>query len=76
MITYSTTFDIVMIYIIIIISIFLFKPNCLFNKKNNKCYFKEFGFKNNQTYITIEILSIIIAIILYSIVIGFDFIVS
>ena len=76
MITYSTIFDIVMIYIIIIISMFIFKPNCLFNKKNDKCYIKEFGFKNNQTYITIEILSIIIAIILYSLVVCFDSIFS
>lgn len=73
MITYSTIFDIILIYIIIIISLFIFKPICLFNIKNNKCSIKKFGFKKNQTFITMEILSIFIAIILYSFFVAFNF---
>lgn len=51
------------VYIILIIIIVFFKPDLIYDKKNNK--FKSFGTKKNQTLMSIHVISISLAFIVY-----------
>ena len=55
----------VIIYIILIMSIVILKPEFIYNKDTGK--FKKFGNKENQTYFTFPIIAVISSIIIYSI---------
>ena len=52
-------------YIIFMILIYYIKPSFLFYNKGNKCLFKNFGCGENKSIITIQILSIVLAIFTY-----------
>jgi len=53
------------VYLIVIISIYVSKPEFLFYNEDNKCLFKKFGCGKNKTIISIHILSIFLSIIVY-----------
>lgn len=60
---YSPALNAVIIYIILIIILVLAKPNFIYNYKEQK--FREFGNGYDQTYFTLPVVSIILAILLY-----------
>lgn len=53
------------IYLIVMISLYICKPDFLFYNQNNKCLIKGFGCGKNKTIISIHILSIFLSIIAY-----------
>ena len=54
------------IYLIIMVSIYIIKPEFLFYQtQNDKCLFRKFGCGKNKTIFSIHIISIILAIIIY-----------
>ena len=71
--SFNTTFDIIIIYLIIVLFIFFLKPNCLFLNENNKCSVRKFGLKKNETFITVQATCIITAIIIYLLFIFINF---
>jgi len=52
------------LYIIIIISIIIFKPDFLYDKKHNR--FKSFGTRKNTTILSLPIFSILLAVLIYT----------
>lgn len=57
-------------YIILIIILFMSKPEFMYDHKNNK--FKEFGFEDDaKTIFSLHVVSIVSAILLYIIIINF-----
>ncbi len=52
-------------YLIVMIMIYIIKPNIFFYTKDNKCYFKSYGCGKNKTIINIQIFSIILSILTY-----------
>ena len=52
-------------YLIVMIMIYIIKPNYFFYTQNNKCYFKSYGCGENKTIINIQIFSIILSILTY-----------
>ena len=53
----------IIFYIIIIITIFILKPEIMYSKKNNK--FKSFGFGKDETLFSLSSVGIFSSIILY-----------
>lgn len=53
----------ILIYITVIILLIISKPDFVYDKKKNK--YKKFGSKSNETYLTLPILSIIIAVFIF-----------
>ena len=53
----------IIIYIIVIIFLYLFRPNIIYNRETKK--FREFGFDRDQSILALPILSITLAIIIY-----------
>jgi hypothetical protein len=53
------------VYFIIMILLFLIKPDFLIYEDKNKCMFKQFGCGKNKTIINIHLLSIILSILIY-----------
>ena len=53
------------VYLIIMILIYLIKPEFLFYNKEKKCLFKSFGCGKNKTILNIQILSIVLSIFTY-----------
>lgn len=53
------------IYVIFMALIYCIKPNFLFYNEGEKCLFKDFGCGKNKTIITIQILSIVLALSTY-----------
>jgi hypothetical protein len=51
------------VYILIIISVIIFKPDFIYDKKHNK--FKSFGVNKNKTLLSLPIFSILIAVLIY-----------
>ncbi len=52
-------------YLIVMIMIYIIKPNIFFYTQDNKCYFKSYGCGKNKTIINIQIFSIILSILTY-----------
>ena len=52
-------------YIIFMVLIYYIKPSFLFYNEGNKCLYKNFGCGKNKSIITIQILSIVLAIFTY-----------
>ena len=52
----------IIIYIIVIIFLYLFRPNIIYNRETKK--FREFGFDRDQSILALPILSITLAIII------------
>jgi hypothetical protein len=52
------------LYIIIIISIIIFKPNFLYDNKHKR--FKSFGTRKNTTILSLPIFSILLAVLTYT----------
>lgn len=55
----------ILMYIFIILGLYLFKPDFIYN--NKKKVFKEFGFDDDKTPFSLPIIAIIIAIVIYMI---------
>ena len=60
----------ILVYLVIMIIIFIVKPNSLFIKKDkstfsNKCILRPFGCGKDKTMFTIHLTSICLAIVLY-----------
>ena len=53
------------VYLIIMILIYLIKPEFLFYYEEDKCLFKNFGCGENKSIINIQILSIVLSIFIY-----------
>jgi amino acid transporter len=53
----------IIVYIIVIIFLYLFRPNIIYNKETKK--FREFGFDSDQSILSLPILAIILAILIY-----------
>jgi len=53
------------VYLIIMILIYLIKPEFLFYNDGKKCLFKSFGCGKNKTILNIQILSIVLSIFTY-----------
>ncbi len=52
-------------YLIIMIMIYIIKPDIFFYVEEDKCYFKSYGCGKNKTIISIQIFSIVLSIISY-----------
>lgn len=55
----------ILLYIFIILSLYLYKPDVIYCHK--KKLFKEFGFENNKTPFSLPIIAIVMAILIYMI---------
>jgi hypothetical protein len=53
------------VYFVIMVLLFLIKPDFLIYEDNNKCMFRQFGCGKNKSIINIHLLSIILSIIIY-----------
>jgi hypothetical protein len=53
------------VYLIVMVLIYLIKPEFLFYYEEDKCLFKNFGCGKNKTIINIQILSIVLSILIY-----------
>ena len=53
------------VYLIVMILIYLIKPEFLFYYEEEKCLFKNFGCGKNKTVFNIQILSIVLSILIY-----------
>jgi hypothetical protein len=53
------------VYLIVMILIYLIKPDFLFYYEEDKCLFKNFGCGKNKSIINIQILSIVLSILIY-----------
>jgi hypothetical protein len=53
------------VYFIIMVLLFLIKPDFLIYEDENKCMFKQFGCGKNKSVMNIHLLSIILSIISY-----------
>lgn len=53
------------VYLIVMVLIYLIKPDFLFYYEEEKCLFKNFGCGKNKTIINIQILSIVLSILIY-----------
>lgn len=53
----------ILIYITVIILLIISKPDFIYDKKKNK--FKKFGSKSNETYFTLPVVSMIIAVFIF-----------
>ncbi len=53
------------VYFVIMVLLFLIKPEFLIYEDNNKCMFRQFGCGKNKSIINIHLLSIILSIIIY-----------
>lgn len=62
--SHSPVFSAIIIYIIIILIIAITKPNFLYDHDTKK--FKEFGFSNNQSIITLTSLGIALSFVIYN----------
>lgn len=54
----------VIIYMIIIICVAVIKPKFMYDYKKKE--FKEFGTRNNQTYLTLSVTGVIVSIVVYN----------
>ena len=61
----DTLYNTIIVYIIVIIILLITKPNFLYSHEKKK--FKTFGCNEDETILSLPIISIIIAIILYMI---------
>lgn len=52
-------------YLIVMILIYVIKPDVFFYVEDDKCYFKSYGCGKNKTIINIQIFSILLSIIIY-----------
>lgn len=52
-------------YLIVMILIYIIKPDIFFYVENDKCYFKSYGCGKNKSIISIQIFSILLSIIIY-----------
>lgn len=52
-------------YVIVMILIYFIKPSFLFYNDGDKCLFRDFGCGENKTIISIQILSIVLALFTY-----------
>ncbi len=52
-------------YVIVMTLIYLIKPQFLFYNEGDKCLFKDFGCGENKTIISIQLLSIMLALFTY-----------
>ena len=59
----NMSFYAIITYIIIIISIYLVKPDEVYDHKKNK--FKEFGLENDKTILAIPVIAVVLAILIY-----------
>lgn len=66
---YSPAFSAIIIYIIIILVLAIAKPDFIYDHKNNK--FREFGFTEGKSVITIITLGAVLSFIIYNLVIMF-----
>lgn len=53
----------ILIYILIISTIFITKPELIYDYKNK--IYKDFGFNNNKTYLPLPVLCCLLAVISY-----------
>ena len=53
------------VYLIVMILIYLIKPEFLFYYEEDKCLFKNFGCGKNKSIMNIQILSIVLSILIY-----------
>lgn len=53
----------IIVYIIVIILLYLFRPNIIYNQETKQ--FREFGFERDQSILALPILAIILAILIY-----------
>ncbi len=53
------------VYCIVMVLIYIIKPEFLFYNEGDKCLFKNFGCGENKTILTIQILSIVLSILTY-----------
>ena len=53
------------VYLIVMVLIYLIKPEFLFYYEEDKCLFKNFGCGENKSIINIQILSIVLSILIY-----------
>ncbi len=53
------------VYLIVMVLIYLIKPEFLFYYEEDKCLFKNFGCGKNKSIINIQILSIVLSILIY-----------
>jgi hypothetical protein len=53
------------VYFIVMVLLFLIKPEFLIYEDENKCMFKQFGCGKNKSIMNIHLLSIILSIISY-----------
>lgn len=61
----------IILYIIIILLLVLIKPNIIYDHKNNK--YRSFGTDSDQTFVTMPIISIILAIIIAMLFSNYNF---
>ena len=70
--THSHSFNIaliaIIIYIIVILTIIITKPEFIYDHKNNK--FKDFGGGENQTYMPLMLFGIVASILIYYLVVA------
>lgn len=53
------------VYLIVMVLIYLIKPEFLFYYEEDKCLFKNFGCGKNKSIMNIQILSIVLSILIY-----------
>ena len=53
------------VYLIVMVLLYLIKPEFLFYYEEDKCLFKNFGCGKNKSIINIQILSIVLSILIY-----------
>ena len=53
----------IIVYIIVIIFLYLFRPNIIYNQETKQ--FRDFGFERDQSILALPILAIILAILIY-----------
>jgi hypothetical protein len=58
---FSITYYSILIYIILIVSLVIMKPSFIYD--DNKKQYREFGNGDNQTYFTLPVLAILIALV-------------
>ena len=60
----NPAYNAIIIYIIIIVLLVLVKPDVIYDHKLNK--YKEFGFEDNKTVLSLYVISIILALIIFA----------
>ena len=66
----SVIYYAIIIYILIVVGIYLYKPSFMYDYENNK--FKEFGFTEEKTMFSLPVMAIILSIIIYLVILHFS----